>query len=355
MAELSFPFDADNANGGSRVVSQTQWQQMALAWTNDRIDFPLVNTSYDGNALPFTATTSGRDVTIGAGTAWVGGFYYKLTDTKRFTIADNLTTKGRRDLVVLRADMAAAAVNLAVVQGTPATSPTEPKPVRQIGAVWEMPLFAVEVPANNGAISINRRAPHVSPAILAFPWNMDSSMALLPRGSFGIDLDSNGGDTQNEAFNGRDGYVTTRHFGKSRTYTPSTLYVKSGIPAANRRGRWRWVSPNTFWFSVTIVNDFEDQAVPVTGDNWRAAVTLPMNSNPKAVQTCHGYLSNPRSTGNLPNMTAITATTHPGSNILFLHWPNTNSVSEGLDGMKAFPARSTFSISGTVEANEFSE
>ncbi|MGW4446444.1 hypothetical protein [Streptomyces sp. NPDC004682] len=355
MAELSFPFDADNANGGSQVVSQTQWQAMALTWGGDRVDYPLTNTSYDPTALPFNVTTSGRDVIINAGSAWVGGFYYKLTGTKRFTIADNATSKGRRDLIVLRADMSKAAVNAAVVQGAPATTPVEPQPTRQVGAVWEMALFAVDVPANNGAITVIRRAPHPASPSMVFPWNAADSMALLPRGSFGIDVDSNGGDSQYESYNGRDGYVLTRHFGKSRTYTPNTLYVKSGIPTANRRGRWRWVAPNTFWFSVTIVNDFEDQGIAVTGDNWRAAVSLPQTSNSKTVQTLHGFLSNPNTSGGLPNYIAITATTQPGTNILYLHWPSPSTVTEGLDGMKQFPARSNFYISGTLEANQFNE
>jgi hypothetical protein len=169
------------------------------------------------------------------------------------------------------------------------------------------------------------------------------------------DLDSNGGDTQYEAFNGRDGYVTTRHFGKSRTYTPSTLYVNGSLAAGNRLGRWRWIAPNTYWFSVTINNDYEDQGLAVSGSNWRVGVSLPVNSNSKAIQTFHGYLSNPYLSGGLPNMVSVTATTQPGSNILFLHYPNATNLAEGLDGLRQFPARSSFSISGVIEANEFSE
>ncbi|MFF5433415.1 hypothetical protein ACFY5K_25670 [Streptomyces griseofuscus] len=355
MAELSFPFDADNSNGGSQVVSQTQWQSMAVNWASDRIDFPLNNASYTEGSLPFASTVSGRTVTFNAGAAWVGGFYYKLTGTKSFTVADNVTGKARMDLVVLRADMSKAAVNLAVVQGSPASIPVEPQPTRQVGSVWEMPIYAVVVPANNGTISLQRRAPFPMPSPVAFPWWASDSANLLQRGAFSYDLDSNGGDSQWEGFNGRDAFVTTRHFGKSRTYTPDTLYVKGGIPAANRRGRWRWIAPNTFWVSVTIVNDFEDQGIAVTGSNWRAAISLPQNSNGKAIQTLHGYLSNPNSSGGLPNMMSVTATTQPGTNILYLHYPNPTTNKEGLDGMRQFPARSTFSISGTVEANVFSE
>ncbi|MFD7605147.1 hypothetical protein ACFWAN_32490 [Streptomyces mirabilis] len=354
MAELSYPFEADNTNGGSQAVSQTQWQTMALAWGGDRIDFSLLNTTYDANALPFATTTLGRVVTVGAGAAWVGGFYYRLTGSKAFTIADNATSKGRKDLIVIRVDMSKSAVQMAVVQGSAATTPVEPQPTRQAGSVWEMPLHVVDVPANNGTISVGRRGPHPVPNPVSYPWNVDDSAALLPRGQMVYDLDSNGGDTQFEAFNGRDGYVRTRHFGISRTYTPSALYV-GALPAANRRGRWRWIAPNSYWFSATVVNDYEDQGVGLTGSNTRAGISLPVNCNSKSIQVLHGYLSNPYYSGGLPNMLAITATTHPGSNILFLNTQNYNTLAEGLDGLRQFPARSTFSISGVIEANEFSE
>jgi hypothetical protein len=354
MTELSYPFDADNANGGAQAVSQTQWQQMALAWTNDHLDFPLVNSTYATADLPFTATTNGRNVTIGAGTAWVGGFYYKLTGTKTFTIADNNTAKGRKDLVVIRADMAKSAVQLAVVQGIAATTPLDPTPSRQSGAAWEMPLYSVDVPANNGTVAVSRRGPYLVPPTVAFPWNADDSAALTPRGAFSIDMDNNGGGVQRESWRGRDGYVKTRDFSKSSTYTPSALYVGS-VPTANRRGRYRWIAPNTYWFSATIVNDYEDQGIGVTGSNTRAGITLPINCNPKSIQVLHGYLSNPYYSGGLPNMLAITATTQPGSNILFLNTQNYNNLAEGLDGLRQFPARSTFSISGVIEANEFNE
>ncbi|MGW0580288.1 hypothetical protein ACWD25_30980 [Streptomyces sp. NPDC002920] len=354
MPELSYPFEADNANGGSQAVSQTQWQQMAVNWSGDRVDYPLTATTYAAATLPFLSSVSGRVATINAGSAWVGGFYYKLTGTKQFTIADNTASKARKDLIVLRADMAKAAVNMAVVQGTPATTPVEPTPTRLTGSVWEMALFAVDVPANNGTITLSRRAPHPLPSPSAYPWNAASSAAQLPRGAFSVDLDNDGGGVQQEAFNSRDGYVPTRDFSKSLTYTPSALYVSS-LPAANRRGRWRWIAPNVFFFSITIVNDYEDQGAMVTGSNTAAAVTLPVPSNSKMVQTVHGMMKNPYKSGNWPNMLSVTGATQPGSSTLYLYYPNFNTLSEGLDGLRGFPARSTFHISGTFEANVFNE
>ncbi|WP_158690352.1 hypothetical protein [Streptomyces sp. PsTaAH-124] len=355
MAEISYPFDADNANGGTKVVSQTQWQTMALAWTSDRVDFPLVNTSYTTAQLPFSYSFSGRTLTVNAGSAWVGGFYYRLTGSKQFTIADNNTAKDRRDLVVLRADMANSSVNMAVIQGTPATTttPTEPTPTRQPGGVWEMPVLSVSVPANNGPLSANARAPYTAPPVVAYPWNVPDSTALLPKGSIAYDLDSNGGDSQFEAFNGRDGYVVTRHFGRSRNYTPNLLYTNGTVPVANRRGRWRWIAPNMFWFQITIQNDYEDKGISVSGSNKTIGVTLPQISNPDGVQVLPGSIWNTYYSGGYPNMMQITAHPSPGSSTLYLYTPNVNTLKEGLDSLVSIPARSSLNVSGVVEANQY--
>ncbi|MFI5877528.1 hypothetical protein ACIBAH_34865 [Streptomyces sp. NPDC051445] len=356
MTELSFPFDADNASGGSKVVSQTQWQQMALAWGGDRVDFALTNSTYLNSTLPFATTLSGRNVTMAAGAAWVGGFYYKLSGSKTLTIAANGTSKARKDLIVLRADMAKAAVTMEILQGTEATTPVGPPLTRAPGGVWEMALHEVDVPANNGSITtVIRKAPFPVPGTVAFPWNAAVSAPLLPRGSFSVDMDNNGGGVQQEAFNGRDGYVLTRDLGKSLTYVPNTLFVSGSVPEGNRRGRWRWVAPNLFWFSVTIVNDYEDQGLVVSGSNYRVAVTLPVNVNSKPTQTLAGFLNNPYGSGGLPPLQSVTAFASPGTNVLNLYVQNPNSLAAGIYGLKQFPARSSFSISGVLEANVFSE
>ncbi|MFE9660308.1 hypothetical protein [Streptomyces sp. NPDC005955] len=216
-----------------------------------------------------------------------------------------------------------------------------------------MALYEVDVGANNGPVSVSSRAPFDVPSRAAFPWNAASSAALLPRGSVVYDMDSNGSDGQHEAFTGRDGYVVARHLGKSLRYTPSLVNVGNSRVDI-RRGRYRWIAPNTFWFQITIGNGY-DSGANVSKDQWRAGVTLPVAANGDGVQVVHGFLSNAQRSGNQPNLLAVTATTHPGSGTLFLHRPSAASVGEGLDGLTAFPARSTFSISGVIEANQFNE
>ncbi|MGW0087854.1 hypothetical protein ACWDWS_02425 [Streptomyces sp. NPDC003328] len=353
MPELSFPYDANNETGGSQVVSQTQWQQMANTWTTDHIDFSLSANTYASPDLPLNASINGRNVTMQPGSAWVGGFYYQLTGTKTLTIADNNTNQGRIDMIVLRADMAKSSVNLAVVQGTPASTPAEPKMTRQLGGIWEMPLHAATVPANNGTVVLNRRSPFAPPKYITAPFNASQTNNAMPRYGFVFDANSTGGGSQAEGFSGRDGYVTTRHFGKSITYTPNSLYTEA-VPAANRRGRWRWIAPNVFWFEITIVNDFET-GINLTGSNTVAAVSLPMAANLRGFQACQGVLRNPDRNGGRPNLMDITAVTQVGSTVLYLYSPNYSNLAEGLDGLRGYPANSQMYVSGVVEAAVFTE
>jgi hypothetical protein len=352
VAEISYPFNEANANGGSQIVSQAQWQSMANMWGGDRVDFQLTASTYGTTSLPFNATiVNGRTVQINPGKAWVGGFYYSLTAQQSVTIPNNSTTKPRKDLIVLQADMAKSAVNLAVVTGTAAATPVAPTPRRQAGGLWEMPLYEVDAAANNASVSISGRMPFNIPARVAYPWNANESAALQPRGTFYIDMDNNSNYTQHEAFNGRDGRLITRHLGKSLTYTPSMVGI--GNPAV-RQGRWRWIAPNTVWFSLYIQStSTADLKIPSTG--WTYGVTLPTPANGATGQVFQGHIDN-NGTGaspNLPNFVDITAKTNRGSSTstAYLYMPNRNyTTGTGLDGIDYFPRKGFLTISGVYEA-----
>lgn len=354
MAELSYPFNAANANGGSQIVSETEWQAMAKLWGGDRVDFNLTSTSYDNFALPFYATVvNGRTVQINPGKAWVGGFYYTLTSQGSVTIPSNATTHPRKDLIVLRADMSKSAVNLAVLTGTPAATPKPPTPRRQPGGIWEMPLYEVTAAANNASVSLSLRAPFHVPDRVAYPWNMDLAAPLLTRGSFVYDMDNNGGDSQKEGYVGRDGYVVTRHLGNARTYTPSL--VNCGEPAT-KVGRWRWIAPNTVYFSVYMNNTSSSDLKAPSGE-WIIGVTLPTSVSPYTGQVINGHIDNNGSGAStvLPNFVEVIGKTSRGtsSSTLWLYVPNPSySTKSGLDGLRVIPRRSHLTISGTYEANE---
>ncbi|MFF8367846.1 hypothetical protein ACF05W_03280 [Streptomyces lydicus] len=356
MAEISYPFNADNTNGGTSIVSQTQWQAMASMWGGDRVDFQLTATTYGTTSLPFNATiVNGRTVQINPGKAWVGGFYYSLPSTLSVAIPNNSTTKPRKDLIVLQADMAKSAVNIAVVTGTAAATPVAPQPRRQAGGLWEMPLYEVDAAANNASITISGRMPFNMPTPVAYPWSAADSAATLPRGSFIYDMDNNGGDTQYEGFNGRDGYVVTRHFGKSRPYTPSLV---NGGSAPVREGRWRFVGPNAVWFSAFIQNTSSTDTKLNTGA-WTYGLTLPVPANGKTGQIITGHLDNNASNGNTnwPNFMEIVGKVNRGANsqTMWLYWPSPTGAKGGLDGVSTIPRHAYITISGVYEAASFKE
>ncbi|MFJ2112321.1 hypothetical protein ACIOEX_10565 [Streptomyces sp. NPDC087850] len=351
MAEISYPFDSDSSGGGTAVVSQTQWQQMAAAWGGDRIDFELSNATYSGTALPFSPSViNGRQIVVAPGKAWVGGFYYQNTSPITFNIPANGTTLGRKDALVIRVNLATGSANIALVTGIAAAKPVEPRPVRQIGGVWEMPLHSIDVPANNGGLTVSRRAPFKMPPAVSYPWLAADSAAVLPKNAVYFDVDSNASGGPAEYWNGIDGNIPTRHLGKSQTYTPA-MVNSSAIAAANRTGRWRYIAPNMVWFSLRVINTLNSD-VKLTS-SWAIGVTLPVPASGKTGQILSGHMDNQTSVaGGLPNYVDLTAKVNQGGNStsMVLYYPNSNNPAEGLDGLRAIPRKSFITISGIYEA-----
>lgn len=151
MAETSYPFAADTAGGGGKLVSDVQWQAMSHLCGSDRIDFQLTAPGYTNDSMPFWCEFDGTNIIIHPGSAWVGGFYYKNDSPLSMTAPTNAGAQPRIDLVVVRADMSTGSVNLAIKTGQPAASPVEPLVQRTPGGIWEMPLWIIELGANNGA------------------------------------------------------------------------------------------------------------------------------------------------------------------------------------------------------------
>lgn len=357
MAEISYPFSEAGGDGGQQTVTEDQWQSMARLWGGDRVDFQLTSTSYDAGTLPFSANViNGRQLEIQPGRAWVGGFYYQLTSNITVSVEANPTDKARRDTVVLRADIPKGSVNLAVVKGQPASSPVAPQPQRGVGQVWEMVLYEVLVPAQGGTIQPSLRAPFDMPPAVGTPWNSRDTLDFMPTGSFAYDLDSNCGDSQNELFAGRDGTVITRHFGKSRSYTPSLANAQSAPPSGvSFTGRWRFVAPNMVYFSANIDNTATTDIKAKSG--YGLGMTLPYTPNGKTGQTLEGQLRNLENNGGLPNLVAISAMCWKGTGTTYatMYMPSPTSTKAGLDVLSVIPAKSTLILSGVYEANLFGE
>lgn len=348
MAEISYPFGADSAGGGSKMVSQLQWQNMAHLWGPDRIDFQLTQASYGGADLPFFASFSGSNLVVQPGTAWVGGFYYKLDAAWSTPAPTNTTSNPRIDLLVLRVDMSAGAVNLAVKAGQPAASPIAPAITRAPGGIWEMPLFGIQLAANDGTKTLLDYRRFDGPTTTYVPWSRSSVSQTLPPGNFTVDMDSNNNGALEEGFLGRDGDMVTRTLGKRKTYTPDLVQVSNKPFAGNRKGWWRQVCPGTVQFSIEIRN-VTPLEITSSGGSTVMATTLPVAASADSLQHFTGFLHNPDINSGMPNAMQIVGRTTSASTTCYLWVPNWKNLSEGLDGLKTIPVNGTLSLNGVYE------
>lgn len=143
MAQTYFPFDA--GSGGS--VTEAQWGQMAQFWLSTGIIKGQLN-----QLNPF-ADSTGMQVKVDTGMAWIQGYFYK-NDTTIVTlpIATAPTSNSRIDRIILRVDWTLNTIALAILQGTSAASPTPPA-LTQNTAIWEISLAQVLVGTNVSTIA----------------------------------------------------------------------------------------------------------------------------------------------------------------------------------------------------------
>lgn len=103
-----------------------------------------------GNELKVFGDSTGMQVKVPSGRAWIQGFYYEQDGliwpniTKAISTAD--ATYPRIDRVALRLDTVANTISLVVLQGLPAASPTPPA-LTQTSAQWDLPLAQITVDA----------------------------------------------------------------------------------------------------------------------------------------------------------------------------------------------------------------
>lgn len=141
MAQNSWPF----VGGGGTAVNEDQWSIMARFWAQSGV------TDY-ANKLEVYGDSSGRQVKVKTGRASVRGHWYENTAEETVAIAANASGNPRIDRVVLRLDPSANSIVLAVVQGTPAGSPSAPSLTQTDVGTYELTLAKVAVA--NGASTI---------------------------------------------------------------------------------------------------------------------------------------------------------------------------------------------------------
>jgi hypothetical protein len=142
MPDVYGPFDG-------ATWSQAGWFRDAWARTRSGVFGAAFGTPTTGD---LALTVSGLTISMGLGRAHVRGAGYERTGTAwSYDVPANTATSPRVDRLVLRRSLAAQTVVPAVLQGTPAATPTAPAVTQADDGVWELPLFRWTTPANSGA------------------------------------------------------------------------------------------------------------------------------------------------------------------------------------------------------------
>lgn len=139
MAQSSFPFE--NVD-----TTETQFSQMFRTINGG------VNGTPSGTELKVTAGT-GLQVSVALGQAMVRGHFYTSTAAELLTIGTANGSNPRIDSIVLTLDPTANSIVLAVVAGTPASSPVAPTLTQTDAGVYQYQLATVLVPAAAVAVS----------------------------------------------------------------------------------------------------------------------------------------------------------------------------------------------------------
>lgn len=141
MVQSYFPFSAGQGDG----ITEERWTKMAKYWLGTGV------IQAELNKLQVYADSSGMQAKVKTGAAWIQGHYYESSEEVFLPIVTADVTNPRIDRIIIRLDWSNNTMELAVLQGVPAVSPTAPAVTRNF-SIWELSLAQVRV--NAGATTI---------------------------------------------------------------------------------------------------------------------------------------------------------------------------------------------------------
>lgn len=102
-----------------------------------------------------SAAGTGMTVTVDTGECWIRGQYGENASLKTLSIAAAHATLARKDRIILRNDFTNNRIELDVLTGTAAASPSAPN-LTQTTSLWETSVGIVDVPATDTVITSNQ-------------------------------------------------------------------------------------------------------------------------------------------------------------------------------------------------------
>ena len=113
------------------------------------------------NDFTVFADSTGMQVKVQSGECWIQGHWGQKNSTVTLPIAAAHATLARKDRVILRASFTNNRIELDVLTGTAAASPTLPS-LTQNSSMWETSLAQVDIPATDTSIDAAQVTPLVN-------------------------------------------------------------------------------------------------------------------------------------------------------------------------------------------------
>lgn len=142
MTEIYYPFSSGAGSG----VSQDRWSDMARLWRTTGVE------TGEGLELLGFGDSSGMQVKLKTGQAWIEGHYYENDAEKTLAIATADGSNPRIDNLVIEVDWVSRVVASKIVTGTPAATPAAPALVQNT-SVWQLKI--AEILVGTGVSTIN--------------------------------------------------------------------------------------------------------------------------------------------------------------------------------------------------------
>lgn len=132
--DYGFPFTSVSAD---RQYSASEFREYFAILSNNGVLRDYLN----GMAVAQLGTPA-KAVQVATGAVFINGALFSPTTVTQLAVAENTSGNPRIDRIVARLDTANRKILLAVVQGTPAASPSAPSLTRT-SATWELSLAQV--------------------------------------------------------------------------------------------------------------------------------------------------------------------------------------------------------------------
>jgi hypothetical protein len=127
----------------------------------DATDFAAYFGSLVSNGVFYASATNlqatpgnGLAVSVAAGSAWINGYRYENTDDLNLPLTTANGSNPRIDRIVVRLSQVSRSIQLAVVDGTPAATPSTPALTRT-SDIYELGIADVLIPAAATSIATN--------------------------------------------------------------------------------------------------------------------------------------------------------------------------------------------------------